>query len=241
MNTRGKPNHKGAARPAPGRKDDQQVRKGQKERGSEPVAFVETEERIAKLIARAGIASRREAERMIADGRVRLNGKILDTPAITATLSDEIEVDGEPLRGIERTRLWLYYKPVGLVTTHKDPEGRPTVFDNLKLDQPHVVSIGRLDINTEGLLLITNDGGLARELELPSTGWLRRYRVRAHGSIDQAALDKLQEGMAVDGVLYGAIDATLDRTQGPMSGSPWDCARARTARSRTCSARLAWK
>jgi 23S rRNA pseudouridine2605 synthase len=202
MKSRGKSDHKSpAGRPA--------------RPLSEPAALVDTPERIAKLLARAGIASRREAERMIADGRVRLNGKVLDTPAVTATLStDLIEVDGEPLRGIERTRLWLYHKPVGLVTTHKDPEGRPTVFDSLKLDQAHVVSIGRLDINTEGLLLITNDGGLARELELPSTGWLRRYRVRAHGSIDQQALDRLQDGMAVDGVLYGAIDATLDRTQG---------------------------
>ncbi|MCP4315665.1 MAG: rRNA pseudouridine synthase [Hyphomicrobiales bacterium] len=213
MNTRGKPRRKGPAGPASGQTDDKPGHMPEAQRVSEPVAFVETPERIAKLLARAGIASRREAERMITDGRVRLNGKILDTPAITATLSDQIEVDGEPLRGIERTRLWLYHKPAGLVTTHKDPEGRRTVFDNLKLDQKHVVSIGRLDINTEGLLLITNDGGLARELELPATGWLRRYRVRAHGSIDQAALDKLQDGMAVDGVLYGAIDATLDRTQ----------------------------
>lgn len=214
MNTRGKPRRKGQADAASGRQGDQHNRARPAQKAPESVAFVETPERIAKLLARAGIASRREAERMIADGRVRLNGKILDTPAITATLSDRIEVDGESLRGIERTRLWLYHKPAGLVTTHKDPEGRPTVFDNLKLGQSHVVSIGRLDINTEGLLLVTNDGGLARELELPSTGWLRRYRVRAHGSIDQAALDRLQDGMAVDGVLYGAIDATLDRTQG---------------------------
>ena len=207
MKSPGKPDRKAAKGP---RQDPAPKRPG----NPDPAAFVETPERIAKLLARAGVASRREAERMIGDGRVRLNGKILDTPAITATLSDTIEVDGVPLRGIERTRLWLYHKPAGLVTTHKDPEGRPTVFDNLKLDQAHVVSIGRLDINTEGLLLITNDGGLARELELPSTGWLRRYRVRAHGRIDQAALDGLQDGMAVDGVLYGAIDATLDREQG---------------------------
>ncbi len=171
-------------------------------------------ERIAKLMARAGVASRREAERMIVEGRVRLNGKPLQSPAINVTMSDRIEIDGEPMRAIERTRLWLYHKPAGLVTTHKDPEDRPTVFDNLPIDQPHVVSVGRLDINTEGLLLLTNDGGLARELELPSTGWLRRYRVRAHGKTDQAALDRLQDGIAVDGVLYGAIEATLDRTQG---------------------------
>ncbi|MGG6897291.1 pseudouridine synthase [Rhizobium sp. BR 315] len=171
-------------------------------------------ERISKVMARAGVASRRDIERMIMDGRVTLNGVLLDTPVVNVTLSDKIEVDGVPIRGIERTRLWLYHKPAGLVTTNADPEGRPTVFDNLPEDLPRVMSIGRLDINTEGLLLLTNDGGLARVLELPTTGWLRRYRVRAHGEIDQEALDKLKEGIAVDGVLYGSIEATLDRTQG---------------------------
>jgi 23S rRNA pseudouridine2605 synthase len=190
-------------------------------------------ERISKVMARAGVASRRDIERMIMDGRVTLNGKPLETPVVNVTLTDKIEVDGIPIRGIERTRLWLYHKPAGLVTTNADPEGRPTVFDNLPDELPRVMSIGRLDINTEGLLLLTNDGGLARSLELPTTGWLRRYRVRAHGEIDQDALDKLKEGIAVDGVLYGSIDATLDRTQGPMSGSPWACAKARTAKSRT--------
>ncbi|QYA12727.1 MULTISPECIES: pseudouridine synthase [unclassified Rhizobium] len=171
-------------------------------------------ERISKVMARAGVASRRDIERMILDGRVKLNGVLLDTPVVNVTLTDKIEVDGVPIRGIERTRLWLYHKPAGLVTTNADPEGRPTVFDNLPDELPRVMSIGRLDINTEGLLLLTNDGGLARVLELPTTGWLRRYRVRAHGEIDQEALDKLKEGIAVDGVLYGSIDATLDRTQG---------------------------
>lgn len=171
-------------------------------------------ERISKVMARAGVASRRDIERMIMDGRVTLNGKLLDTPVVNVTLEDKIEVDGVPIRGIERTRLWLYHKPPGLVTTNSDPEGRPTVFDNLPEELPRVMSIGRLDINTEGLLLLTNDGGLARALELPTTGWLRRYRVRAHGDIDQDALDKLKEGIAVDGVLYGSIEATLDRTQG---------------------------
>jgi len=171
-------------------------------------------ERIAKLLARAGIASRRESERLIEAGRVTLNGAILESPAVNVTLADRIEVDGTPLRGIERTRLWLYHKPSGLVSTHKDPEGRPTVFEKLPRSLPRVLSVGRLDINTEGLLLLTNDGGLARVLELPSTGWLRRYRVRAHGKTDQAALDRLRDGIAVDGVLYGAIEATLDRTQG---------------------------
>ncbi len=171
-------------------------------------------ERISKLLARAGVASRRDIERMVMEGRVTLNGKVLDTPVVNATFADAIEVDGQPIRGIERTRLWLYHKPAGLVTTNADPEGRPTVFENLPEELPRVMSIGRLDINTEGLLLLTNDGGLARVLELPTTGWLRRYRVRAHGEIDQPALDKLKEGIAVDGVLYGAIDATLDRKQG---------------------------
>ncbi|KQW31541.1 pseudouridine synthase [Rhizobium sp. Root274] len=171
-------------------------------------------ERISKLLARAGVASRRDIERMIMEGRVAVNGKVLESPVLNATLADTIEVDGQPIRGIERTRLWLYHKPAGLVTTNSDPEGRPTVFENLPEDLPRVMSIGRLDINTEGLLLVTNDGGLARVLELPTTGWLRRYRVRAYGDVDQPALDALKEGIAVDGVLYGAIDATLDRKQG---------------------------
>ncbi|MDW5314154.1 pseudouridine synthase [Rhizobium sp. PL01] len=174
----------------------------------------EVPQRISKIMARAGVASRRDIERMIMEGRVSLNGKLLDSPVVNATLADHIEVDGQPIRGIERTRLWLYHKPSGLVTTNSDPEGRATVFDNLPEELPRVLSIGRLDINTEGLLLLTNDGGLARVLELPATGWLRRYRVRAHGTIDQAALDKLKDGIAVDGVLYGAIDATLDKVQG---------------------------
>ncbi|MDK1384508.1 pseudouridine synthase [Sinorhizobium sp. 8-89] len=171
-------------------------------------------QRISKILSRAGVASRRDVERMIMEGRVKLNGVVLDTPVVNATLADSIEVDGHPIRGIERTRLWLYHKPAGLVTTNADPEGRPTVFERLPEGLPRVLSIGRLDINTEGLLLLTNDGGLARVLELPSTGWLRRYRVRAHGEIDQEALDRLKEGIAVDGVLYGAIEATLDRVQG---------------------------
>jgi 23S rRNA pseudouridine2605 synthase len=171
-------------------------------------------ERISKLLARAGVASRRDIERMIEEGRVKLNGKVLDTPVVNVTLADTIEVDGRQIEAIERTRLWLYHKPAGLVTTNKDPEGRTTIFERLPADLPRVVTIGRLDINTEGLLLLTNDGGLARILELPNTGWLRRYRVRAHGDISQERLDELKEGIAVDGVLYGPIEATLDRKQG---------------------------
>ncbi|MCM5553059.1 pseudouridine synthase [Pleomorphomonas sp. NRK KF1] len=171
-------------------------------------------DRIAKVIARAGLCSRREAETWIADGRVKLNGRVLDTPAITVKPDDKVEVDGQPLPERERTRLWLFHKPRGTVTTTYDPEGRPTVFSILPEDLPRVMTIGRLDINTEGLLLLTNDGGLARVLELPATGWLRRYRVRAHGDIDQARLDALKDGIAIDGILYGSVEATIDRRQG---------------------------
>ena len=183
---------------------------------SEPAPSSETAkpERIAKRMARAGLCSRRQAEAWIADGRVKLNGKVLQTPAVTVTDADRIEVDGEALRPKERTRLWLYHKPSGLVTTNRDPEGRRTVFDALPENLPRVISVGRLDINTEGLMLLTNDGGLARVLELPETGWLRRYRVRVHGSVTQQQLDTLKDGIAVDGVLYGSIEAVLERTQG---------------------------
>lgn len=172
------------------------------------------EDRIAKVIARAGIASRRDAEAMIAEGRVTLNGKVLESPAVNVTAADKITVDGEPLPTKERTRLWLYHKPRGLVTTARDPEGRPTVFDNLPEDLPRVVAVGRLDINTEGLLLLTNDGGLARVIAHPDTGWLRRYKVRAHGDITQADLDGLRDGITIEGIEYGPIEARLDRVQG---------------------------
>ncbi|MGQ7792305.1 pseudouridine synthase [Faunimonas sp. B44] len=175
-------------------------------------------ERIAKVIARSGLCSRRDAERLIEEGRVSVDGKVLATPAFTIAGSERIVVDGNLLPARERTRLWLFHKPKGLVTTNRDPEGRPTVFSALPADMPRVVTIGRLDINTEGLLLLTNDGGLARVLELPSTGWLRRYRVRAHGEVTQQALDALARGVTIDGMIYGGIEATLDRTQG---GNHW--------------------
>ncbi len=171
-------------------------------------------ERIAKRLARAGIASRRDAEELIAAGRVKVNGKVLSSPAFNVSANDVIELDGTTIPPIERTRLFLFHKPAGVVTTNRDPEGRKTVFDVLPEDLPRLMTVGRLDINTEGLLLLTNDGGLARVLELPATGWLRRYRVRVHGKPDEKALVDLKNGIAVDGVFYGAIEATLDRTQG---------------------------
>jgi 23S rRNA pseudouridine2605 synthase len=171
-------------------------------------------ERIAKVLARAGLASRRDAEEMVTQGRVTVNGRVINSPALDVTQNDVVAVDGKPLPPRERTRLFLYHKPRGLMTTHDDPEGRPTVFDNLPEGLPRLISVGRLDFNTEGLLLLTNDGGLARTLELPDTGWLRRYRVRAHGEITQAQLDALKSGIEVEGVKYGPIDATLERDQG---------------------------
>jgi 23S rRNA pseudouridine2605 synthase len=168
-------------------------------------------ERIAKIVARAGLCSRRDAEDWIVQGRVAVNGRVINSPALDVTANDVVTIDGKPLPERERTRLFLYHKPRGLMTTHDDPEGRPTVFDNLPEGLPRLISIGRLDFNTEGLLLLTNDGGLARALELPDTGWLRRYRVRAHGDVTQAQLDELKKGVEVDGVKYGSIDATLER------------------------------
>jgi 23S rRNA pseudouridine2605 synthase len=171
-------------------------------------------ERIAKVMARAGLASRRQAEAWIAEGRVSVNGAVISSPALNVTPTDRIAVDGQPLRARERTRLFRYHKPRGLVTTHADPQGRPTIFRALPKDLPRLISVGRLDINTEGLLLLTNDGGLARVLELPATAWLRRYRVRALGRVLQPALDRLRDGLTVDGVHYGPIEAALDREQG---------------------------
>ena len=175
-------------------------------------------ERIAKRLARAGLCSRREAERWITAGRVKVDGKILETPACVVTAKSRIEVDGNPLAGAEPTKLWRYHKPKGLLTTNNDPEGRDTVFEKLPDDLPRVLSVGRLDLNTEGLLLLTNDGDLARFLELPSTGWRRRYRVRVHGSVNEKALARLADGVRIDGISYGGIEATLDSTQ---RGNSW--------------------
>src|ERR1700712_1120911 len=172
-------------------------------------------DRLAKVIARAGLCSRRDAELWIKDGRVAVNGKVIRTPAFNITEKDQVRVDGQPLAARQGTRVWLYHKPQGLVVTEKDPEGRATVFDTLEQQGlPRVVSIGRLDINTEGLLLLTNDGGLKRVLELPATGWLRRYRVRAFGTVTQEQLKQLENGIEVEGVQYGPIEAILEREQG---------------------------
>ena len=171
-------------------------------------------ERIAKRLARAGLCSRRDAERWIAEGRVSVDGKVLDSPALAVTDASDIRVDGKPIPEPEPSRLWRYHKPAGLVTTHKDERGRPTVFERLPPNLPRLISVGRLDLNSEGLLLLTNDGELARELELPARGWLRRYRVRVHGAVDAARLAALEKGLTIDGVAYGPIRAELDRTQG---------------------------
>lgn len=171
-------------------------------------------ERIAKRLARAGLCSRRDAERWIAAGRIAVNGAVLNTPACVVTEADSITVDGQPLGGPEKRRLWLYHKPRGLMTTHRDPQGRPTVFDSLPKEMPRVISVGRLDLNSEGLLLLTNDGELARRLELPSTGWLRKYRVRVFGPVAEPALASLAKGVTVDGVAYGPITASVERRQG---------------------------
>ena len=184
-----------------------------------PDAAATDGERVAKVLARAGVASRREVERYIAEGRVSLNGQVLETPAVKISPHDVLKVDGQAVAASEPTRVWRYHKPVGLVTTHKDPQGRPTVFEALPPGLPRVISIGRLDLNSEGLLLLTNDGALARALELPSGSWVRRYRARAYGRATQSVLDGLKDGITVDGVAYGPIEARLDKVQRRADGS----------------------
>lgn len=174
-------------------------------------------ERIAKVIARAGVCSRRDAEKLIAEGRVGLNGKPVNTPAIAIPPDALVTIDGIPIPEPRATRLWRYHKPSGLVTSHRDPAGRPTVFANLPPHLPRVVSVGRLDINSEGLMLLTNDGELARMLELPAQGWVRRYRVRVFGKVSQSNLDRLARGVTIDGTRYGPVTAGLERTKGPYA------------------------
>jgi len=171
-------------------------------------------DRIAKYLARAGVASRRDAERMLTEGKVRLNNVAVTHPATFVTPGDLVTIDGKLVQEPDRTRLWRYHKPEGLVTTHRDPEGRPTVFDKLRQQLPRVISVGRLDLTSEGLLLLTNDGALARTLELPATGWIRRYRVRVHGTVAPAALAALAKGVTIDGVRYAPIECGLDAKKG---------------------------
>jgi 23S rRNA pseudouridine2605 synthase len=180
----------------------------------DPAPEAERGERIAKWLARAGIASRRDAEAMLAEGRVKLNNAAVTHPATFVSAGDIVRVDGKVVEPHGRTRLWRYHKPDGLMTTHRDPEGRPTVFERLPPGLPRVVGVGRLDLNSEGLLLLTNDGGLARRLELPATGWLRRYRVRVHGTVAPADLAALARGVTVEGIKYGPIEAGLDSRKG---------------------------
>lgn len=180
---------------------------------SAPAADAEPE-RIAKRLARAGVASRRDVEKLIAEGRIKVDGKTITEPGTKVTAASRIEVDGKLVAAPEAPRVWRYHKPAGLVTTHKDEHGRQTVFEALPPGMPRVISIGRLDLNSEGLLLLTNDGAIARLLELPSTGWVRRYRVRAFGHIDESILAGLANGITIEGVRYQGIEATLDREQG---------------------------
>ena len=174
-------------------------------------------ERLAKFMARCGVCSRRAAEDLIKQKRVSVNGQIIETPAFNVEGTENILLDGEKLPAIENTRLWLYHKPIGLLTTHRDTADRPTVFDNLPQDLPRVISVGRLDLNSEGLLLLTNSGELARQLELPQNAWSRRYKVRVHGFVDRKKLASLAKGAVVDGVSYGPVQAELESQNGTNS------------------------
>lgn len=202
------------ARPERGPRPERSERPREETPVESKLIVAQEPERIAKVMARAGVASRRDSEAMIAEGRVKVNGQVLESPAYDVKPTDAVLVDDEPLPARERTRLWLFHKPRGFVTTNFDPEGRPTVFDTLPEDLPRVLTIGRLDINTEGLLLLTNDGGLARVLELPETGWLRRYRVRAFGEVTQDVLDTVKDGVTIEDVHYGPVVARFERQQG---------------------------
>jgi 23S rRNA pseudouridine2605 synthase len=177
-------------------------------------------ERIAKVIARSGICSRRDAEKLIAEGKVIVNGARISTPALNVGPEDKVTVNGKPLAAQEKTRLWLYHKPVGLVTSHRDEQGRPTVFAALPKDLPRVISVGRLDLNTEVLLLLTNDGELARHMELPATGWRRRYRTRIYGALTAEAIAKLKRGVTVDGVKYGPVEVVPEKS-GAQTRNAW--------------------
>jgi 23S rRNA pseudouridine2605 synthase len=197
-------------------------------------------ERIAKVLARAGLCSRREAERWIEQGRVAIDGRVLKTPAVVVGAGARVTVDGKPIPAKAPTRLWRYHKPRGLLTTARDPQGRPTVFDSLPAGLPRVVAIGRLDINSEGLLLLTNDGELKRRLELPATGWTRRYRVRVHGEVDGARLSALAKGITIDGVAYGPVRAALDRQKGENAWLTMGLAEGKNREVRRICEHLGW-
>ena len=197
-------------------------------------------ERIAKIMSRAGLCSRREAERWITDGRVTMDGEVLKTPAVKVTAANNITVDGKPLPQAETTRLWRYHKPNGLLTTHKDTDGRPTVFQSLPDTLPRLISVGRLDLNSEGLLLLTNDGELARKLELPATGWRRRYRVRVHGRIQADALSPLEDGLNIAGIKYGPIKASLERQQGANAWLSVSLTEGKNREIRTVMEHMGW-
>jgi 23S rRNA pseudouridine2605 synthase len=187
----------------------------QKNRGPKPgPAREEGPQRIAKLLARAGVASRREVERMIAEGRIAIGGEKLTTPATLLENLNAVTVDGQPVKPPAAARLFRFYKTSGSLTAARDPKGRPTIYDKLPPDLPRLMPVGRLDYNTEGLLLLTNDGELKRQLELPSTGVVRRYRARAFGDVTQAQLEDLAEGVTIEGIRYGSIDANLERRTG---------------------------
>lgn len=171
-------------------------------------------ERLAKFMARSGVCSRRKAEEYITQKRVTVNGEIVESPAFNVEGTEKILFDGEKLPMMDNTRLWIYYKPVGLVTTHKDNLNRPTVFDSLPVGMPRVISVGRLDLNSEGLLLLTNNGELSRKLELPENGWTRRYKVKVHGYVDTRKLADLEKGVKVEGVQYGSVKAELESEKG---------------------------
>lgn len=194
-------------------------------------------ERIAKWLARAGVASRRAAEALIAESRIRLNGQVITHPACFVRAGDVVQFDGKVLEGPERTRLWRYHKPAGLVCTHRDPQMRPTIFEHLPATLPRVVSVGRLDLTSEGLLLLTNDGALARRLELPATGWTRRYRVRVHGTVSEAALVRLAAGVTIAGVRYGPVVAELDARKG---ANAWLTVSIHEGKNREVRRVLAW-
>ena len=181
---------------------------------AEPPAKSRDTQRIAKLLARAGVASRREVERMIGEGRVALNGTVIDTPATVIESLHGVTVDGKPVKAPAPARLFRYHKPAGLLTTERDPKGRPTIYDRLPAGLPRVMPVGRLDLNTEGLLLLTTDGELKRQLELPSSGVPRTYRARAYGTVSQAQLEELIHGIEIEGVRYGSIDANIERRTG---------------------------